>query len=285
MLLVTLTTVLIGGTSDKYFVSHVQPTVQQVTKLQSEMINWVPLDELFGRDFNIIGNTFIFYEAWWKPAMMVISRPLEWLLPRIVVDPTETIWKPDEKAIQTEAKLAHATDWVEYFDKYGKGFQSATHSLRFAELSGQNLRKAQMTNAKLQGANLSGVELQGANLALAQLQGADFEVAQMQGAELAGAQLQGANLNGAKLQGANLNTAQLEGANLNAAELQGAELQSANLQGAFFELTQIVGIQNPSYATVFYNFSLTKDSSFMFNENKIDSDGWKELEDMVAAKH
>ena len=165
VVLVTLGTFFIGGTTDYFFVTYVQPLV--------------------------------------KPVTQVDSRLIEWGLPRITIDPTEIIWKPDDKAMHIDADLADkSTDWVKYFKDNGKGFLPTVHSLRFARLPSQNLRKAQLSGIKLQGANLVQAKLQGANLSWAQLQGAHLWLAELQGANLSWARLQGADLWGAELQGA-----------------------------------------------------------------------------------
>ncbi len=95
--LVTLGTFFIGGTTDYFFVAHVQPLVLPVTQVDSRLI--------------------------------------EWVLPRITIDPTEIIWKPDDKTMHIDADLADkSTDWVKYFKDNGKGFLPTVHSLRFASL-------------------------------------------------------------------------------------------------------------------------------------------------------
>jgi len=224
VVLVTLGTFFIGGTTDYFFVTYVQPLV--------------------------------------KPVTQVDSRLIEWGLPRITIDPTEIIWKPDDKAMHIDADLADkSTDWVKYFKDNGKGFLPTVHSLRFARLPSQNLRKAQLSGiklqganlvqAKLQGANLSWAQLQGAHLWLAELQGANLSWARLQGADLWEAELQGANLMGAELQVANLEGAKLQGANLSWARLQGADLWGAELQGAMIFKTGIVGIYSPPSSSVF----------------------------------
>ena len=175
------------------------------------------------------------------------------LLPRIAIDPSETVWKPDDKALEIEAKMAGEADWVNYFNEHGTGFRPSTKHLRFAKLPAQKLPNAKFEQALLEASDLSHTKLQGAFLEDAQLQEANLLEAQMQGANMRKAQLQKTNLNLAQLQRAKLNYAQLQGtdlvgallqeadlvgtllqeADLGGAQLQGVDLTHAQLQGAF----------------------------------------------------
>jgi uncharacterized protein YjbI with pentapeptide repeats len=190
------------------------------------------------------------------------TRLGSWVLPRIAITPNETVWTPDIKTLETEAKLAGETDWVKYFNQQGKGFLPSSPepaNLRLVRLPSQHLPRAQLQNAKLEGAylmfaqlqaadlfdaqlqaaNLSFAKLQAANLSNAQLQAANLWYAQLQAADLLGAQLQAANLEGAQLQAADLRTAELQAANLSRAQLQAAELRYVQLQAANLEATQL----------------------------------------------
>ncbi|MEQ1528046.1 MAG: pentapeptide repeat-containing protein [Methylococcales bacterium] len=263
----TLDAVLVGWASRDQFVNYVQP--------------------LFARSSTVTNKN----EPW------VIRHILELFLPRIAIDPSESVWQPDVKAQEIDAKLADSdtNDWVKYFNENGKGFLPTAISLRLASLPSQNLRKAQLYGVQLQGADLSHAQLQGADLRFAQLQeaelnsvhlyGAQLQAAQMQGAIMYSANLQGTDLSGVKLQGANLSRAQLQGASLHGADLKGADLKGADLQGAdlrwadlrgadmgkadlqgaIMDQTLIFGILNPTKATVFsipYFFKEQDDHTF-----------------------
>ena len=43
--------------------------------------------------------------AWAKPLSEMYSRPVEWVLPRIKIEPTETVWQADEKSLKIEAEF------------------------------------------------------------------------------------------------------------------------------------------------------------------------------------
>jgi len=215
--MITLETVLVGGTPNNFFEVHVQPVLQPVEKV-------------------------ILAVNYWLPNLNFATRPIEWVLPRIAIDPNETVWKPDDKAMHMDADLADkSTDWVKYFNENGKGFLSTVHSLRFASLPSQDLRNAQLSGILLQGANLSEAQLEGADLSEAQLEGADLSSAHLQGADLSEAQLEGADLSEAELQGADLSWAHLQGADLSEAQLQGVYLSEAQLQGADLKSAQLQG--------------------------------------------
>jgi uncharacterized protein YjbI with pentapeptide repeats len=247
ILLETLLTGMIAETSDDYFVHNMQPLVQTVLHIDSDLDYWQPSE----RGLQSI-----------KPMLKMVYKPIKWLIPRIVIKPSDTVWKPDNKELESTAKLAGSSDWVKYFNEYGQGFRPDSDSLRLIRLRRQNLPRAQLQNIRLQGADLSWAELQGANLSWAELQGAKLEAAKLQGADLTGTQLQGAdlvwaelqgaklvgaklqgaNLTGAKLQGADLLITELQGANLSRAKLQGADLTGAQLQGADLSETQLQGV-------------------------------------------
>jgi uncharacterized protein YjbI with pentapeptide repeats len=192
-----------------------------------------------------------------------------WFLPRIEIDPTQTVWNPNIEQLKVAAKLEGYNDWHTYFLEKGEGFRPAIKSLRFANLSGQNLLQAQFQGCRLQGSFFLGANLQKANftnnklygvvLDEANLQGAIFKGAQLKDAKLRGANLQGLdlskipmdgidlgrtplkniNLAGAKLKGANFDESQLQGANLKGAQLQGASLNATQLQGAQLQGAQL----------------------------------------------
>jgi hypothetical protein len=180
VLIVTFETVIIG-TPDSFFVAHIQPKVQPIAQASSQLKGWIIRNQV---EENWLGNVFVKFAP--LPLMKditikIFDGPLEWILPRIAIDPRETIWQPDEKALQTEAKLPQST-WAKYFEKKEKGFLPTTRSLRFAKLQQQNLQKAQFKQLHLQGADMYMTQLQGAKLIGAQLQGASLVEAQLQGA-------------------------------------------------------------------------------------------------------
>ncbi len=187
--------------------------------------------------------------------------PIEWVLPRIKIDPNDTVWQADDNRMKIEAELVGEANWAKYFNEKGKGFRPDPKSLRLVDLREQKLPRAQLSFIRLQGAiffmtqlqgaklgwylqgaNFEKAQLQGAELWDAELQGAKFKEAQLQGADLGGAELQGADLDGAQLQGANLSRAKLQGADLSEAELQGADLRKAKLQGADLYKAQLQGV-------------------------------------------
>ena len=179
--------------------------------------------------------------SWAKSLSNKNSRPIEWILPRIKIEPTETVWQADEQALKIEAELAGETNWAKYFNEQGKGFRPDPSSLRLVYLDWQKMPRAQLSGLSLQGANLSGAQMQGAGLSGAQMQGAYFNEAQMQGADLKLAQMQGAYFFHAQMQESDLNWAQMQGAVLTFAQMQGAFFYKAQMQGANFIWTQMQG--------------------------------------------
>ncbi len=194
----TLLTLAIGASPDAVFVEHIQPKIQPLTKINPLNVN------------NSKGEN-----KWLSRLEQAIANPMEWLLPRIVINPADKVWQPDVRALETSAKLAGYSDWVKYFHEKGTGFRPEPTSLRLIKLREQYLPRAQLGRLLLQGADLSFAQLQGADLFFAHLQGADLVEAQLQGANIFGTQLQGAILDRAKLQGSNLLGAQMDGVILN----------------------------------------------------------------------
>ncbi|MGZ4978708.1 MAG: pentapeptide repeat-containing protein [Methylobacter sp.] len=226
----TLLTGMIGGTSDAHFVRYIQPWAQPI----SDAV--LPSTNIF--------DTFAEIESFQSDIsspMQTYSRLVEWLLPRISINADETVWKPNKNELETTAAFAGYKDWVKYFNKSGKGFQTTCKSLRLASLPWQNLPMAQLNKVQLQGANLSNSQLQGTNLTQAKLQGANLSYAQLQDTNFSGAQLQGTNLTYAQLQAANLSYAQMQGADLFQTELQGADLSFSRMQGANLSYSQLQG--------------------------------------------
>jgi len=166
----------------------------------------------------------------------------------------------DHTKLDTEAKIAAATETVSLRSRHLEGTVLIGAVLRKVDFAGAYLQGADLTTADLRNANFacaglanspSGLsvrvgdnvctQLQGAKLKGAQLQGAALRVAQLQGADLLGAQLQGADLSSAQLQGAKLLVAQLQGADLLGAQLQGADLTGAVLDGATLPIAELQG--------------------------------------------
>ncbi len=188
--------------------------------------------------------------VWAKSWSRMDSRPVEWVLPRIKIEPTETVWQADEQALKIEAELAGESNWVKYFNEQGKGFRPDPTCLRLVDLYRQKMPRAQLSGLSLQGAYLSFTQMQGADLKYSVMEGANLGIAKLQGANLGGVQMQGANLGGAQMQGANLFSAQMQGANIGAemqgaifsyAEMQGADLSSAQMQGSDLSSAQMQG--------------------------------------------
>ena len=178
--------------------------------------------------------------SWAKPLSDMNSRPVEWVLPRIKIEPTETVWQADDKALKIEAELAGATNWVRYFNEQGKGFRPDPTSLRLVSLSRQKMPRAQFSKYSLQGADLSDAQMEMADLKEAQLQVANLNGAQMQSAEFQWAQMQGANLEEAKMERADLNHVQMQGVDLSMVVMTGANLDNAQMQGAILDWTQML---------------------------------------------
>lgn len=208
----TALTMLIGGTSSDVFVRRVLP--------QISLIYWYS-STVEDREF--------------------YSKSIGWILPRIDINPNETVWKPDVYTLKNSAKFSGYSDWVKYFSEKGEGFRPVPDSLRLIRLRGQKLPRAQLAGAQLQGADLMGAQLQGADLAWAQLQDADLEWVKLQDTNLERAQLQGASLIWGQLQRANLMRAQLQGADLEWAQMQGASFVEAQLQGSHLARVQLQG--------------------------------------------
>ena len=122
--------------------------------------------------------------VWAKSWSRMDSRPVEWVLPRIKIEPTETVWQADEQALKIEAELAGESNWVKYFNEQGKGFRPDPTCLRLVDLYRQKMPRAQLSGLSLQGAYLSFTQMQGADLIRAQTQGAMLSSTSMQGALL-----------------------------------------------------------------------------------------------------
>ncbi|MEQ1544151.1 pentapeptide repeat-containing protein [Methyloglobulus sp.] len=222
ILLETVLTGLIGGTSSEFFVEEVQSWLQPIAYK-----NYI---YKYGHK-----------EITLLIAHQLLDRPIEWLLPRISINPTDSVWKHDVIALQTQAKLAGQTDWVKYFNEQGKGFRPALDSLRFSILQDQNLPRSQLSNFKLEGANLNGAQLQGSNLKNAYLHGVHLDYAQLENADLEGAQLEFSDLSDARLQGANLQYTILRSANLSGVDLRFSFLNMTQLQDALLSLAVLIG--------------------------------------------
>jgi hypothetical protein len=146
ILLETVLTAMIAGTSDDYFVKYVQPWAQPMSSIDE----WYPSEN----QIKIIGSDN--YYSYVEPALQIVSRPIEWLLPRIVIDPRDAVWKPESKELEDVAKFAGYSDWIKYFKEQGKGFRPAPDSLRLIRLIWQNLPRAQLKNVRLQGVQCCG---------------------------------------------------------------------------------------------------------------------------------
>ncbi len=219
----TLLTLAVAATSDDYFVKHVQPWLQPVTQ-NGQFANFL---------FVLVPNRA-------EEIMQAFHNKIELALPRIKIDPNETVWHINRPELEDAAKLARYADWVKYFQEKGQGFLPETPNLRLINMPKQYLPRARLEKAKMQGSDLSGAQLQGANLNFAQLQGANLNFAQLQGANLSSV-LHGAELVSAILQGADLAFAEMQGADLSDAQLQGADLSHANLYGTNFQSTHLTG--------------------------------------------
>ena len=127
----------------------------------------------------------------------------------------------DHTKLDTEAKIAAATETVSLRSRHLEG----------TVLIGAVLRKVDFAGAYLQGADLTTADLRNANFACAGLANSPSGLSVRVGDNVC-TQLQGAKLKGAQLQGAALRVAQLQGADLLGAQLQGADLAGAVLDGA-----------------------------------------------------
>jgi len=93
-----------------------------------------PDDETFGR--SVLLRITWGYGSW---------GPVEWVLPRIKIDPNDTVWQADDNRLKIEAELAGEVNWAKYFNEKGKGFRPDPKSLRLVDLRGQNLPRAQLS--------------------------------------------------------------------------------------------------------------------------------------------
>jgi len=204
-------------------------------------------------------------------------------LPRIAIEPNETVWRPNQTALESEAKLAEVSDWIKYFNKQGEGFRPSTFNLRLARLSGQRLPKAYFESAQLEGANLSNTQLYKANLKNANIQRGNLELAQLQEANLSGAQLQGSYMWLTQMQGVSARKVNFMCAELGssigaaitrrAAQLQGADLSHANFQGAALEQVDFRGA-DLSWAELQHSKLFdTKFNGAIFNDTELSDTG------------
>jgi uncharacterized protein YjbI with pentapeptide repeats len=232
-------TFAIGGTSDNFFEKNIQPKLQPFTRM----------------------NVFESEEAWVQILSQAISNPIEWFLPRIYIDPNETVWHINRSELENLARLAGYKDWLIYFQEQDLGFRPETTNLKFLSIQGQRLPRANFIGAKMQGADLSlvrikdgfliGANLHGANLTSVNMEKAGLSGINLQNAELRNANLSfayldsatllGANLASAKLTGANFNHANLIGVNLSQTEAYNADFSFASLQGANLTFAQLQG--------------------------------------------
>ncbi len=207
-------TFAVGGTSDNFFDKNIQPKLQPFTRM----------------------NIFESEEAWAQMVSQAISNPIEWFLPRINIDPNETVWHINRSELENLARLAGYEDWLIYFQEQDLGFRPETINLKFLSIPGQRLPRADFSGAKMQGADLSLVKIKGGFLMDANLHGANLTGVNMEKAGLSGINLQNAELRNANLSLAHLNSAILLGADLSLANLSEADLSHSILLGA--DLTQ-----------------------------------------------
>jgi uncharacterized protein YjbI with pentapeptide repeats len=242
ILLETVLSGLIGATSDKFFVRHVQPWIEPNIE-RHILVNK--------------GDLFETTNFWQGPLKLMAQRPIEWLLPYIKIKPSEVVWKPDTKELEAKAKLSGQQDWVKHFNEKEMGFKPEFLNLRFLQLSTQNLSRAIFSQAKLQGAELERTNMQGAILAGASLQGANMSETLLQGADLSGSKLQAAKLFRAELQGANLSYASLQAAALDQAQMQGTDLTKTNMQGTSLPGAKMQGayLNGTEMQAAFMNFA------------------------------
>jgi uncharacterized protein YjbI with pentapeptide repeats len=209
-----LITLAVAMTSDDFFVKRVQPWLQSFTKLD------------------------VFAEApdWGDILRQAMAYPIEWFLPRINIDPNETVWHINRPELENLAKLAGYEDWLKYFQEQGLGFRPETINLKFLRIPGQRLPRADFRGAKMQGADLSFAEIKGGSLISANLHGANLIGINLENAYLSGLNIQNAELRNANLSFAYLSSAVLQGTDLSSANISRVNLSYANLIGA--DLTQ-----------------------------------------------
>ena len=151
----------------------------------------------------------------------------------------------DHTKLDTEAKIAAATETVSLRSRHLEGTVLIGAVLRKVDFAGAYLQGADLTTADLRNANFacaglanspSGLSVRVGDNVCTQLQGAKLKGAQLQGAALRVAQLQGADLLGAQLQGADLAGAVLDGASLHNVFVWRADARSAKAKGAWIDM-------------------------------------------------
>jgi uncharacterized protein YjbI with pentapeptide repeats len=169
-------------------------------------------------------------------------------LPRIQIDRTEPLFKPNLSQLKEMAEVLGHSDWRREFSSRAMTLDLRGRSLRYLSIHGQTVPRVWAHGADLQGSDLSFAVLTGSNLIDTKLQGSRLEMVDLEGAILMDANLRGANLSNARLSGAHLDRTQMQVADLTGAVLAGAVLfdvglQGANLNGVHFDGAIVGGIQ------------------------------------------
>jgi hypothetical protein len=128
---------------------------------------------------------------------------LLWLLPRIAIDKTDTLFKPDIAQLKALSELT-GVRWDIEFETRGTSLDLRGRSLRYLSLPYQVLPKLRMDQAQLQGADFTFSKLNGSTMVGTQLQGAQLDMVELEGSYLYDANLRGASLTNAQLAGSYL---------------------------------------------------------------------------------
>ena len=122
LLVETSLTGLIAWTDNKWFVENEIPLVEPIRFVQ-QLPDMIKNDE---PDFPILGFVAVKY----------LTRPFSWLIPRIEIEPTQTVWNPNTKELEAAFQLAGYKDWAQYFNEKGEGFLPTIESLRLLLIYG-----------------------------------------------------------------------------------------------------------------------------------------------------
>ncbi|EJL76929.1 putative low-complexity protein [Polaromonas sp. CF318] len=163
------------------------------------------------------------------------------LLPRIAIDKTDVLFRPDVARMKLQSELIGGKRWETEFEGRGMSLDLRGRSLRYLSVPYQVLPRLWAQHAHLQGANFSYAQLSGSVMGSAQLQGARFDLANLDGSYFPNTNLRGASLANARLAGSYIDHAALQGADLRGAQMQAVFMAETELQGAVVEGSNLLG--------------------------------------------
>jgi hypothetical protein len=161
-----------------------------------------------------------------------VPNSLFGLLPRIQIDRTEPVFRPNLAHYKEMAEIIGQPDWRYEFEVRGVALDLRGRSLRYLSMPSQTIPRIWAHDAEMQGADLSFSALTGSVLVDTKLQGANLQMAGMEGTLLVNTNLRGANLASARLSGSHVDRTQLQLATLSGAVLVGALLFDVHFEGA-----------------------------------------------------